>query len=171
MPAGAGENSGAAASLLGSFMCNSGGADAGMPPSESLGAQHGIPIRLWGGGARAPLARWSARVGEIRHGRPRNTLRSIQAAIGPSAPAHLDAPAGGLRPGQVGMAGLHLLETSHYIGRKRRRLLVLHVDVQRNVLRSRRHPALDCMEQLLEKMQALGVAVQELDGDPDRVSG
>src|SRR6266508_5320100 len=76
---------------------------------------------------------------------------------------HRDAPPGGFRARQLGVRGLHAGEAGRHLIRERRGLPGVHVDVQRHVLRGGRDPTLAGVEQLLEKVHALGVVVEQLE--------
>ena len=61
-------------------------------------------------------------------------------------------------------------ERAHHRLGERRDLLRRHVDVQRHVLRRRRHPAVGRVEQLLEVVDALGVVVEQLERHAHRIA-
>src|ERR1041385_7772010 len=107
---------------------------------ESVSLQNGIAPAMWRGGARRT---WRRKLALHRH---------------------CDAAAGRFGAWKPRTRRLHARERAHDLVGKRRDLLGRHVDVQRHVLRGRRHPAVSRMEQLLEVVDALAVVVEELEG-------
>src|SRR5215831_17453955 len=72
---------------------------------------------------------------------------------------------------QLGMGGLHPAEATRNLGREGRRLLGLHIHVQRHVLRGCRNPAFGGVKELLEIVYALGIIIEQLEGHAHRIVG
>src|SRR5215467_2835754 len=86
-------------------------------------------------------------------------------------PRHRNPPSGGFRTRQIGVRGLHAGKPAGDVIREGRGLAGRHVDVERHVLGSRRNPAFVGVEELLEKVHAFGVVVDELERHPHGVAG